>query len=139
MTLRPEQNSRKVFKCGRGWLSEKHFCCYEAKWPNLKLKTWPIQQLISLLLKIVFIDATCSNFYFTPLKLKWGQLKWSYLIVTFRNWGTNLNIFSDYQTNCDTIRFELWMLLSTAISNNERYYILLVTIMECMETYYITR
>ncbi len=118
MTLILEQNIRKVFKCGRGWLPDFHFCCYEAKRPNLKLKTWPIQQLISLLLKIGLIDATCSNFYFTPLKLKWGQLKWSYLIVTFRNWGTNLNIFSDFLTNCDTITFKLWMLLSKAISYN---------------------
>jgi hypothetical protein len=34
-----------VFNSGSGLMCDVHLCCFEAKWPNLKLKTQPKQLL----------------------------------------------------------------------------------------------
>ncbi len=43
-------NMGRVFHSRSGCMCTKHLCCYEAKQPNLKLKTWPKQPLGSLAL-----------------------------------------------------------------------------------------
>jgi hypothetical protein len=47
------QNLGQVFNCRTGNLHAAHLWCYQVKLPNLKLKTWPIQLVGSLLLDIV--------------------------------------------------------------------------------------
>jgi hypothetical protein len=50
-----------------------HFSCYEAKWPSLKLKTWPKQLLGYLLLDIAlpnlsgFFDSKDGAIFGAPL------------------------------------------------------------------------
>ncbi len=42
------QNLGRVFNSRSGRMRAMHLCCFEAKGPNLKLKTWPKQLLGSL-------------------------------------------------------------------------------------------
>jgi hypothetical protein len=39
------QNLVRVFNSRSGCMCAMYFCCFEAKWPSLKLKTWPKQLL----------------------------------------------------------------------------------------------
>jgi hypothetical protein len=49
------QNLGRVFNCRSGCMGALHLCCYEAKRPNLKLKTQPKQLLGSLPLAFVLL------------------------------------------------------------------------------------
>jgi hypothetical protein len=47
------QNMGRVFNSRSGYMCVMHLYCYEAKWPNLKLKTRAKELLGSLLLAFV--------------------------------------------------------------------------------------
>jgi hypothetical protein len=59
------QNLGRVFNFRFGHLHAEHFCCYQVKLPNLKLKTQAKQLLCSLLLVIALPD---TGLYFKDCK-----------------------------------------------------------------------
>ncbi len=60
------QNLCRVFNFKSAWEHPTRFCCYESKWPNLKLKTRPKQLSGSLPLHNTLLASNKGNTYLAP-------------------------------------------------------------------------